>query len=265
MKVETLVKKTRFKSKKFVNKHGSTILTIMASVGVIGTAILTADATIKALEDINLAEADKGEPLTTEEKIRTAAHHYILPVVAAASTITCTFGANVLNKKQQASLASAYVMLDKSYKEYRKKVVDICGKEVDEEVQEAISLDRFEEKKPSVYGDKLLFFEEISQEFFEATMLDIRNAEYHFNRNYALAGYATINELMDWFELPHLQYGDDFGWSWDLSYDYGYSFIDFEHDLITPKEGVEYYKIRLPFPPCNLWSADAEDWNYELK
>lgn len=253
MKVGTLVKKTRFGAKKFANKHGSTILTIMASVGVIGTAILTADATIKALEDINLAEADKGEPLSTEEKIRTAAHHYILPASAAAATITCTFGANILNKKQQASLASAYMMLGKSYQDYRNKVVELCGKEVDKEVLDEISIDKYEEKKPVVSeSDYVLFFDEISGEFFESTLLKVREAEYHFNRNYALGGIACINELMDWFDLPHIKHGDDFGWSWDISADWGYSFIDFEHELVTPKEGVEYYRISTPFPPCSL-------------
>lgn len=262
MKGTSLVRKTKFRTKKFANKYGSTILTIMAGVGVIGTVILTADATIKALEEVNAAETEKGEPLTPEEKLKTAWHYYILPASAAAVTITCAFGANILNKKQQASLASAYMVLGKSYQDYRKKVIELCGKEVDTEVRDAISLDKYEKAQPVISeNDYVLFYDEISGEFFESTLLKVRDAEYHFNRNYALAGMACINELMDWFDLPHVEHGDDFGWSWDLSTDWGYSFIDFEHELVTPKEGVEYYRIGTPFPPCSLMGDPLVEYN----
>ena len=59
--------------------------------------------------------------------------------------MTCIFGSNVLNKRQQASLASAYALLDTSFKEYKKKVIDLYNEEADIEIRNEIAKDKYEE------------------------------------------------------------------------------------------------------------------------
>lgn len=107
----------------------------------IGTAILTAQATTRANDILKAAEHENGEELTTLEKINYALPSYIPPILMGIGTITCIFGANAINKKYQASLLSAYTMLDSSYKEYKNKVSELYGKETDKIVEKEIEKD----------------------------------------------------------------------------------------------------------------------------
>ena len=93
-----------------------TILTCLGGVGVIFTSVLTAKATPKALRIIDETERGKGMELSKWEKVRVTAPVYIPPVVIGSATILCIFGSNLLSKRQQASLASAYAFLDQTYK-----------------------------------------------------------------------------------------------------------------------------------------------------
>ena len=65
------------KSRKFLKKNGSTILTCMGVTGVVGTAIMAVKATPKALELIEDAKKEKGEDLTKLQTIVIAAPAYI--------------------------------------------------------------------------------------------------------------------------------------------------------------------------------------------
>lgn len=100
----------------FWHRNVSTVLTCLGSVGLVATTVLSIKATPKALQLIEEAKEEKGEELTKWEKVKVAGPKYIPTVLVGVSTLVCIFGANVLNKRQQASLISAYALLDESYK-----------------------------------------------------------------------------------------------------------------------------------------------------
>lgn len=112
--------KTQKRVRYRLHQASPTILTIIASVGVVTTTIMAVRATPKAIKMLKEAETEKGENLTKLEIIRAVGPIYIPSVLLGASTIACIFGANALNQKKQASLMSAYAMLNESYKQYRK-------------------------------------------------------------------------------------------------------------------------------------------------
>lgn len=91
-------------------RSSPTILTVVASVGVVTTTIMAVRATPKAIKILKEAELEKGEDLSKLEIIRAAGPIYIPSVLLGVSTIACIFGANALNQKKQASLMSAYAM-----------------------------------------------------------------------------------------------------------------------------------------------------------
>ena len=91
---------------KFLTRNASTILTFIGAGGVIATSVIAVKATPGALKLLERAKEEKGEDLTTLEKVKVAGPAYIPAVVTGASTIACIFGANVLNKRNQASLMS---------------------------------------------------------------------------------------------------------------------------------------------------------------
>lgn len=80
--------------KKVLYRSSPTILTVVASVGVIVTTITAVRATPKAIKLLKEAEAEKGENLTKVEIIRVAGPSYIPSTLLGISTIVCIFGAN---------------------------------------------------------------------------------------------------------------------------------------------------------------------------
>ena len=97
-------------------RSSPTILTVVASIGVIATTITAVQATPKAIKLLKEAELEKGENLTKLEIVRVAGPTYIPSVLLGVSTIACIFGANALNQKKQASLYRAYKVSVKTSK-----------------------------------------------------------------------------------------------------------------------------------------------------
>lgn len=237
-------------NKMFWKKNGSTILTCAGAVGVVGTTVLAVKATPKAMEILKQAEEEKGEKLTKTEVIKKAGPAYIPTFLVGAGSIACIFGANVLNKKQQASLMSAYALLDSSYKEYKEKVKELHGEDGEKEVRAEIAKDHYKEEDVQNEDDgKQLFYDEWSQRYFRATNETILSAEYAINKIIAEDCYATLNELYDLFEIDRIDGGDDVGWSSAQMFDmYWSSWIDFWHEKVELKDGMECYIIHFTEP-----------------
>ena len=151
----------------------STLLTCMSAIGVVATAVLTAKATPKASTLIEDAERKKDRALTKLEKVKEAAPAYIPAIVTGISTIACIFGANVLNKKSQASFASAYALLDASYKEYQDRVRELCGEEVDYQIKEDMVKDSYYDQGFVVPEGEHLFYDLNSLQYFTASLEDV--------------------------------------------------------------------------------------------
>lgn len=244
-------------SKKFIKRNGSTILTCVGSVGVIATTVLAVKATPKAVTLLEHAEAEKEAPLTVLEKVQVAGPSYIPTILVGVSTIACIFGANVLNKRQQAALLSAYALLDNSYKEYKKKVMDLYGEDADKHVRTEIAKDNYDEDTIEFEDDKLLFYDEYRKEYFNATMEDVLAAEYTLNRDFAYHGYALLNEFYDLLKLPRTDFGDVLGWCASMMYDsQWYVWIEFNHRKVELEDGMECYIIEILTEPV----PDFEDY-----
>ena len=114
-------------SKLFLRRNSPTILTFLGAAGVVATSIAAAKATPKAMALLEKTKEEKGEELTKLEMVKVAGPAYIPAVAIGASTIACIFGANALNKKTQASIMSAYALLNTSYKQYKSKVKELYG------------------------------------------------------------------------------------------------------------------------------------------
>jgi hypothetical protein len=236
-------------SKLFLKRNSSTILTCVGGVGVIATAVTAAKATPKAMALLDKAKDEKGEELTTFEKVRTAAPAYIPSAVMGAATIACIFGANALNKRQQAALMSAYALLDNSYKEYKAKVTELYGEDADTEVRKEIAKNHYEEQKPST-GELQLFYDEFSQRYFESTTEKVLRAEYELNRMLAECYGVFLNEWYDLLGIDTVDYGDFLGWStYELVETTWMSWVDFEHTKTVMNDGLEVTIISMRMEP----------------
>ena len=237
-------------SKRFLNRNLSTILTCLGGAGVVVTSVLAVKATPKALKLLETAKEEKGEELTSFEVIRTAGPIYIPAIITGISTIACIFGANVLNKRSQAALMSAYALLDNSYKDYKKKVVELYGEEADREVKSSIAKDKYEETDVKVDDTKKLFFDFYSSRYFESTDEIVRKAEYDLNRELSIMSYASLNDFYDLLKIEKIDGGDDLGWSAAKNFEYYcQSWIDFAHEKVVMDDGLECCIIHIQIEP----------------
>lgn len=229
----------------FLERKAPTILTFAGAAGVVTTAVLTAKATPKAQQLLAEAHFEKGEALTKKEKVMIAAPAYAPAIISGVTTVACIFGANILNKRSQAALMSAYALLDNSYKEYKSKLIELHGEEIDSEVRQALMQGKYEAIDESA-NQKKLYFDFYSMRYFEATDEEVRAAEERFNHNYALGGYACLNEFYDALGLSRIESGYELGWS---IYSDGVYKIDFFHEAMMLEDGTEVTVISMPLEP----------------
>lgn len=249
------------KSNLFFKKNSATILTVVAAAGVITTSVLSAKAGVKASRVLANKEKEKGEKLTFEETISAVWTIYIPPIVVGVSTVACVFGANILNQRQQASLASAYALIDSSYKEYKAKLKELYGEEAHNNIIDAIAAKKREDVcisaggLESAYNQEIesdteprLFYDEYSGRYFESTIEKVLLAEYHLNRNYILRGFARLNDFYEFLGLEQTDYDEAVGW--DICSEIYW--IDFNHrkTLIgDDNDSFECYVIEMPYYP----------------
>lgn len=230
-------------SKLFVRKNASTILTCIGATGVIATSVLAVMATPKALMLLENAKEEKSESLTKMEVINVAGPAYIPAVLVGMSTIACIFGANVLNQQRQAALTSAYVLLDNTYKRYKSKVADLYGEETDRYIREDMAKDRYIGDDQS-NGDVILFYDEFSGRYFNATISDMLKAEYEVNKKLSNFGEVCLNEFYGLIGLNKVDYGDYLGWSTVyLREMYCERRVDFHREKFILDDGLEGYII----------------------
>lgn len=243
-----------------VKRNASTILTCLGGVGVIVTTVTAVKATPKALRLIEEAEQKKGEKLTKWEKTKTTSSTFLPAILIGTATVSCIFGAQILNKRQQAALTSAYALLNQAYKDYRRKTVELYGKEQDEEIMNAIVIEKAEDvgvrgsylgtncdlSLEESNGEPQVFYDEHSGRYFESTIEQVLNAEYHLNRNYILRGYSYLNEFYEFLGIEETDYGSVLGWAPN---DDGMYWIDFNHRKLESDKGKDVYIIEMPFEP----------------
>lgn len=229
------------KSKAFLKRNSSTILTVIGAAGVIATTVAAVKATPKAIALLEHAKEEKREELTKLEVVKIAGPAYIPAAVLGVSTLACIFGANLLSQRGQASLMSAYALIDSGYKDYRKKVDELYGTEAGAQVRAGIAKDKYENQPIKQPEDgKRLYFDFYSSRYFEATPHDVKAAEYELNRKLMLDDCAYLNEWYYLLDLEPLEHGLDFGWATCANSDmYWQTWVDFHHEKVVMDDGLE--------------------------
>lgn len=256
------------KAERFLKKTSPTILTCIGAAGVVATAIMAAKATPKALKLIHSDSCvnHDGDPnaYTKKEAVASCWRCYVPTVIVGGSTIACIFGANTLNKRRQAALASAYGLVSQAYNDYRRKVRENFGEEAHRDIMRQIAAERSIGRAPIAPGligtsslefeganeEQRLFYDAISERYFQATISQVLQAEYHLNRNFALRGNATLNEFYSFLDIDLVPGGDDIGWWVDPENEFYW--IDFNHVLSMVDDGlngeIECYIIDVEQP-----------------
>lgn len=238
------------KSRIFLSRNAPTILTCVGAVGVAATSVMAVKATPKALSLLEEAKKEKGEELTKVEVVKVAGPSYIPAIMVGVSTVACIFSANVLNRRSQAAIMSAYALIDNSYKEYRAKVKELYGEEADKNVKTEIAKDEYAETDIVVEADKTLFYDYFSDRYFQSTLDKVIEAEYQLNKKLITREYAYLNDFYDYLEIEPIQSGHEYGWTRDYCYTRSWeTWIEFTHEKVVMEDGMECYIISMVTEP----------------
>ena len=240
----------------FIKKNAPTILSCIGVVGAVATTVMAVKATPKALSLIENAEEEKGGKLSKWEKVNVAGPVYIPSVITGVATAACILGSNVISKRQQATLMSAYALLDSSYKEYRKKTDELYGGDAGKQIRGEIAKDKYTGNESSLDNDKELYYDFYSGRYFESTTEAVLRAEYETNRSMFVNHAVGLNEFYEMVGLEPLPEYESLGWSCgQIEETYWHPWIEFNHEetIIDGdseyNEGMKCTIIYIPFDP----------------
>ncbi len=243
--------------KGYLKQSSPTILTCLGAIGVVATSVLAVKATPKACQLLENERYERSyktdkdsqyyQDLMPLEVIQLTWKCYIPAALVGLSTIACIFGANVLNKRNQASLASAYALLSESYQQYGKAAKTVYGEDADLKIKAQMAKDTYVSADGySVYSsdldsesEKILCYDLFSQRYFTSTMAAVLNAQYHINRNLQLRGEVSINEFYEFLGIDKIENGDNIGWSIDDFIEDGIIWLDFDNRHTVLDDGLE--------------------------
>jgi hypothetical protein len=259
------IQKFLYVTRGFLHRNGSTILTVVGACGGVYAAVKAVKDTPKAMKILSEARYSKdyytGEnELTKWETIKTVTPVYILPVAIGTASIACLLGANVLSRRQQASLIGAFALIDAKFKDYRESAKRVYGEDADQRINDDIMVAKFAKRTDLPPGDGLtLFYDSMSDRFFYSTSQAVTEAESELNRQFIQNGFVDLNEFYDLLGLPETMDGNILGWSSELGMDYGYRWIDFIHREEQYGDGDVGYAIITPHFPSVLFLNDHDD------
>lgn len=225
-------------------RNSTTILTVCAVGGVVGTAVATGEAVIKARDSIKAHEMD--EELKTEriemgengkikdhkvyyrdrtkwEKVKLTWRYFVFPFTLGGTTIACIVGAHHIDNKQKLALAAAYSMSEEAAKEFRDKVVETIGEKKVEKIDNAITQDKItanpvpseEYVVHTPYGEQLMY-DEWSGRYFRAGQNEVDKKVNMLNKRMINKQcHSCVNDLYELLGVPEIPIGEEFGWHYD--------------------------------------------------
>ena len=234
------------KSKIKMQKNAPVIFTGLTIAGVVVTAALSARAGWKAKEKLDHIEKVRDDKPTKFQYARVGVTCAIPPAIAMGTTIALAITNHRINQETQQNLIAGYILLDKTFREYRQRIRNEFGFEKEKEIYDICS----GKAEPVEQEEKPLFYDTYGKRFFNLSWEEIMDAEYQINRSFILRGHVSLNDFYSFLGLDWIVEGEDKGWSEYIGETtYGYRWIDFEHRFTTTDDGLECYILDYPFPP----------------
>lgn len=254
------IKKTLMKTSLKLKKHSPEILIVTGVIGTVASTVMACKATTKlgeimdnAKDDIEAVHeavehpedlpqkytAEDGKKDLTIVYTQTAlrvAKLYLPAVALGALSLTAIIKSHDILKKRNVALAAAYTAADKGFKEYRNRVVERFGNDVDKELRYNVKAKEFEHKVVNDDGTEETVVETVNV----ASIDDVSDFAKYFNKDCAgwsdnaeknlfflkrqqdfanelleANGYLFLNEVYDMLGIPRSKAGQVVGWVYD--------------------------------------------------
>ena len=263
-------------------KHSPEILVVAGVVGVIGSTVMACKATTKINDilDDTKDQLDKiheagerlengetlmlkdGEEYTVDQNkkdltivyAQTAlkfAKLYAPSVIIGGLSITAILTGHNITRKRNIALAAAYTAVDKSFKEYRGRVVERFGEALDKELKYGIkskevdevvtnedgtesvvkkTVDVVDATNPMNVSEYARFFDDGCAGWTkdpEYNLMFLRDQQRYANDLLKSKGHLFLNEVYDLLGIPRTKAGQIVGWIYDEKHPNGDNFVDF--------------------------------------
>lgn len=286
MNIKNNISKTFNKAVFLTKKHSPEILMITGVVGIITSGVMACKATLKVNDILEEAKSDiekvhtvLNDESVTEEKysemdskkdlaaiyVQTGlklAKVYGPSLIIGTLSITSMFASNNILRKRNVALAAAYAVVDKSFKEYRGRVIDRFGEEVDRQIKynlktmkvdEVITDENGKEKKvkkkievggPYMYSPYAIIFDETNpywEKDAELNKFFLQSRQAQANDKLRANGYLFLNDVYEMLGHEKTKAGQVVGWVYDPDSGEGDNYVDFGlYDIYTkPKYEAE--------------------------
>lgn len=244
-----------------LKKHSPEILVVAGIVGTVVSAVLACKATTKVAEILDETKgtldtihegmetgAINGQEYTTEDGKKDTvvvyaqtgmklAKLYAPAIILGTLSITSILASNNILRKRNVALGAAYAAIDKSFKEYRGRVIERFGEQVDTELKYGIKAKKFEEievdpengkekkvKKtvmvadPNLQSDYAVYFDSKSRNYEtnpDYNRMFLKAQQAFANDKLQTRGHLFLNEVLDDLDLPRTPAGQIVGWTKD--------------------------------------------------
>ena len=258
-------------SKNMVEKHSPEILAGVGVVGVVASTVMACKATMK-LNDIleesketrdkikevesnpryeeqySHEDAKKDLTINYTQTAMKIAKLYAPAVILGSASLGCLLASNDILRKRNAALSAAYMTVDKSFKEYRQRVVDRFGEEVEKEIRynikaeevtstvvaedgsETTVTETVKTMDPNLYSDYAKFFDEASpywQKDPEYNFMFLKSQQQYANDLLKARGRLFLNEVYEMLGIDKTKAGQIVGWVYNPENPIGDNFVDF--------------------------------------
>lgn len=244
-----------------LKKHSPEILVVAGIAGTVVSAVLACKATTKVAEILDETNgtldtihegmktgAINGQEYTTEDGKKDTvvvyaqtgmklAKLYGPAIILGTLSITSILASNNILRKRNVALGAAYAAIDKSFKEYRGRVIERFGEQVDTELKYGIKAKKFEEievdpetgkekkvKKtvmvadPNLQSDYAVYFDSKSHNYEtnpDYNRMFLKAQQAFANDKLQTRGHLFLNEVLDDLDLPRTPAGQIVGWTKD--------------------------------------------------
>lgn len=260
-----------------LKKHSPEILVVAGIAGTVVSAVLACKATTKVAE---ILDETKGTLDTIHEGMETGAINgqeytnedgkkdtvvvyaqtgmklaklYGPAIILGTLSITSILASNNILRKRNVALGAAYAAIDKSFKEYRGRVIERFGEQVDTELKYGIKAKKFEEievdpetgkekkvKKtvmvadPNLQSDYAVYFDSKSRNYEtnpDYNRMFLKAQQAFANDKLQTRGHLFLNEVLDDLDLPRTPAGQIVGWTKDGPDGYvNFRIVEVEHE-----------------------------------
>ena len=204
-----------------VSKHSPEILTGLGIASMITTTVLAVKATPKALKCIEeKKEEERVDELTPIETVKAAWKPYIPAAISGVTGVVCLIGAQSVNAKRNAALATAYKLSEAALTEYRNKVIETIGEKKEKNMREKMAQDKINDKQ-RVEATPIYVVDTNATEFYDpiggarwVTTIDkVKAAINETNAKLLDNDFVSMNDFYDEMGLPPTRMGYDLGWN----------------------------------------------------